>query len=106
MAAILIRPQCVNGIPINLSLALKRTFDFRIKGLTRFIFMMYYIPLDQILFLFVWSLFISNTIGLVGDAIFMRVIAVNTLRPRQNDHHFSDDIFKFIFLNENIWIWI
>ena len=29
---------------------------------------------------------------------------VNTLRPRQNGRHFPDDIFKCIFLNENIWI--
>ena len=29
---------------------------------------------------------------------------VNTLRPRQNGRHFADDIFKCIFLNENIWI--
>ena len=28
---------------------------------------------------------------------------VNTLRPRQNDRHFADDVFKCIFLNENIW---
>ena len=28
----------------------------------------------------------------------------NTLRPRQNGHHFADDIFKCIFLNENVWI--
>ena len=28
----------------------------------------------------------------------------NTLRPRQNGRHFTDDIFKRIFLNENIWI--
>ena len=28
----------------------------------------------------------------------------NTLRPRQNGRHFADDIFKCIFLNENIWI--
>ena len=27
---------------------------------------------------------------------------VNTLRPRQNGRHFPDDIFKCIFLNENI----
>ena len=30
--------------------------------------------------------------------------AINTLRPRQNGHHFADDIFKFIILNENVWI--
>ena len=29
---------------------------------------------------------------------------VNTLRPRQHGHHFPDDIFRCIFLNENIWI--
>ena len=32
------------------------------------------------------------------------VVAINTLRPRQNGRHFPDDIFKWIFLNENIWI--
>ena len=29
---------------------------------------------------------------------------INTLRPRQNGHHFLDDIFKCIFLNENVSI--
>ena len=29
---------------------------------------------------------------------------VVTLRPRQNGRHFADDIFKRIFLNENMWI--
>ena len=28
----------------------------------------------------------------------------NTLRPRQNGRHFPDDIFQWIFLNENVWI--
>ena len=27
-----------------------------------------------------------------------------TLRPRQNGRHFADDVFKCIFLNENVWI--
>ena len=30
----------------------------------------------------------------------------NTLRPRQNGRHFADAIFKCIFFNENIWIFI
>ena len=30
--------------------------------------------------------------------------AFKTLRPRQNGRHFADDIFKCIFLNENVWI--
>ena len=29
---------------------------------------------------------------------------INTLRPRQNERHFADDMFKCIFLNENAWI--
>ena len=28
----------------------------------------------------------------------------NTSRPRQNGCHFADDSFKWIFLNENLWI--
>ena len=31
---------------------------------------------------------------------------INTLGPRQNGWHFPDDIFKCIFLNENVWILI
>ena len=29
---------------------------------------------------------------------------LNALRPRQDGRHFADDIFKCIFLNENVWI--
>ena len=32
------------------------------------------------------------------------VVYFNTLRPRQNGRHFADNIFKCIFLNENVWI--
>ena len=31
-------------------------------------------------------------------------IHLNALRPRQNDRYFADDIFKCVFLNENVWI--
>ena len=31
-------------------------------------------------------------------------LGINTLSPRQNDRHFPDDIFKCIFLNENVWV--
>ena len=31
------------------------------------------------------------------------LIFFNTLRPRQKGRHFADDIFKCIFVNENIW---
>ena len=29
--------------------------------------------------------------------------SVNTLRPGRNEQRFADDIFKLIFLNENVW---
>ena len=29
---------------------------------------------------------------------------LNTLRPRRNEQHFADDIFKHNFVNENVWI--
>ena len=29
---------------------------------------------------------------------------INTFRPRQDGRHFPDDIFNYIFLNENAWI--
>ena len=33
-----------------------------------------------------------------------RVYAKGELRTRQNDRHFPDNNFKWIFLNQNIWI--
>ena len=37
-------------------------------------------------------------------AILSPLQGVNTLRPRRNEQHFADDIFKRIFFNENVWI--
>ena len=34
------------------------------------------------------------------------LVTLNTLRPRQNGRHFPDDIFKCVFLNENLYILI
>ena len=34
----------------------------------------------------------------------MVVYVIITLRPRQNGRHFPDDMFKWIFLNEIVWI--
>ena len=31
---------------------------------------------------------------------------LNTLRPRQNDRQFTDNLFKCIFVSENVWILI
>ena len=38
--------------------------------------------------------------------IYVKTGTYNTLRPRRNGQHFTDDIFKRILFNENIWIWI
>ena len=34
----------------------------------------------------------------------VKLVMVNTLRSGQDGRHFPDDIFKCIFLNEDIWI--
>ena len=34
----------------------------------------------------------------------LMVYLFNTLRPRQNGRRFAGDVFKYIFLNENVWI--
>ena len=36
--------------------------------------------------------------------LYVQCCIIITLRPRQNRLHFADDIFKCIFLKENIWI--
>ena len=41
-----------------------------------------------------------------NDEAFVSGREIHTLRPRQNDRHFPDDIFKRIFFNENIRILI
>ena len=40
----------------------------------------------------------------VGTAIRSPIYLFNTLRPRRRGPNFPDDIFKRIFLNENVWI--
>ena len=44
------------------------------------------------------------TIKLLIGCVYEKYHQINTLRPRQNSHHFPDDISKWIFLNENAWI--
>ena len=57
------------------------------------------------LFLFHYSLCIWNRIMTLRQHNSMADI-LNTLWLRQNGRHFADNIFKCIFLNENIWLWI
>ena len=37
-------------------------------------------------------------------ALWAENISISTLRPGENGRHFTDDIFKCIFINENVWI--
>ena len=46
----------------------------------------------------------SQAIACTMAAILFCSQCVNTLRPRQNGRCFPDDIFKCIFLNENVYI--
>ena len=48
----------------------------------------------------VWHRTGKNTIWTNDGPVYVFV----TLRPRQNGRHFPDDRFKWIFLNENVWI--
>ena len=45
-------------------------------------------------------LWVINCYAILGPC----PIPFNTLRLRQKGRHFPDDIFKWIFLNENVWI--
>ena len=38
------------------------------------------------------------------DANIQSHLSPTTLRPRQNGSYIPDDIFKCIFLNENVWL--
>ena len=51
-----------------------------------------------------WSCLNGTTISFYIFSNKFRETRVNTLRLSQNGHHFANDIFKCIFLNENVWI--
>ena len=58
-------------------------------------------------YIFSWIyIFIWNTLKRINWFEQKYNFAVNPSRPRQTGSHFSDDIFKCIFLNKNIWILI
>ena len=54
----------------------------------------YYFILNTKVFRMLWSVFC--------DVDWYRTL-YNTLRTSQNERHLADDIFKCIFLNENVW---
>ena len=56
------------------------------------------------------GIFIDKLLAKITLPMYWRAIRIqmylNTLGPRHNGGHFPDDIFKCIFLNENVWILI
>ena len=50
------------------------------------------------------SYFVVNVPCILQGRLTSSVSLLNTLRPKQNGRHFTDDIFKCIFLNKNVWI--
>ena len=51
-------------------------------------------------FLWNWSQFSATK----SHCWCVNIYSVNSLRPRQNGCHFPDNVYKWIFLNENVWI--
>ena len=54
-----------------------------------------------------WNLaltFSTSLNKLLNKQLLVILRHLNTLRPRQEGGHFPDDVFKCIFLNENVWI--
>ena len=58
----------------------------------------------KLCFLQISSGFLWFYMTIVSWMITFPTKSVNTLRPRRNIRHFTDDIFKCIFMNENILI--
>ena len=88
-----------NGNPIPQ----KAAFIFR-RGLDRCL------PLSMLKDIQVLKLLNSMLIIRTSNCIYKNacidsaISGINTFRPRQNGRHYPDDIFKCIFLNENVWI--
>ena len=64
-------------------------------------------PIDMHFWYNGWHVIIDWDNGLVSSwkqFITWNNIANKAVRLRQDGHHFPDDIFKLIFLNENVWI--
>ena len=63
-------------------------------------------PIPKACFIYVWYQFFLrggvNKAHSCGNNI--QKFTFNTMRPRRNGRHFPDDIFEWIFLNENVWI--
>ena len=53
---------------------------------------------------FQWDMFEGIIVGSGNGMLQNWQQVINTSRPRSNEQHFADDIFKCIFFNENVWI--
>ena len=59
---------------------------------------------DNPLFDVLTYLRIYASLGFDGLIYLLNVLWINTLRPRHNDRHFAEAIFKWILLDDNIWV--
>ena len=46
----------------------------------------------------------AHALSRKSQIIYVSNICVNRLRPKRNGHHFTDEFFKCIFFNKNVWI--
>ena len=51
-----------------------------------------------------WGESTDHRMWVIWEAMMLMWHYFNTLRLRRNGRHFADGIFKYIFLNENVWI--
>ena len=62
------------------------------------------LPAQRIINVELWCVHITS-VWFTWPLCYRRIYSyINTLRPRRNEQHFADDIFKRIFFNENVWI--
>ena len=67
------------------------------------VFLVSIIPCYQLIFT-TKGLTIQDHVSWWPGETHLQPLIINPLRLRQNDRHFAGDIFKCIFLNEDVWI--
>ena len=93
-SSILSRPQCVNS-----NVFLCHTFSVACMPV-------YYWCRNSLFKSQLWDISSLSSQSLIHycNVHCRNTTCFNSMRPRGNGRHFLDDIFKSIFLNENIWI--
>ena len=133
MVAILSRPQWDNGNPRWVNSHQRKNISMHYDRKNGLAWNYYLNDLFNVVFLNLCIILCTNTSNASNDAYispslypisvtaywkaqmfkppvtYISIVAADGLtlrRPRQNGRHFPDDISKWIFLNENVWILI